>query len=81
MDQELKTYLEGRDVAAKAYFDGQFAAAARLIEDTSASLQREIGEVRGDVGRLRDTLEDVVRRLERQAGLMQTGVQKSPAGA
>ena len=55
MDEELKAYL-----------DGKFASTVQLIEDTSASLQREVGTVR-------DTLVGIQRRLDRQAGLIQTG--------
>jgi hypothetical protein len=49
--------------------DGKVAATAKLVEDTSASLQREIGT-------LQDSLQGIQRRLDRQAGLIQTGARQ-----
>jgi hypothetical protein len=66
MDQELKAYLD----AQKADLDAKFASVGQLIEDTSASLQREIAEVR-------DTMRGIVIRLDRQAGLIQIGARQT----
>ena len=46
--------------------DARFSNLERLIENTKDSLEREIGQVR-------DLMTDIQRRLDRQAGLIQTG--------
>jgi hypothetical protein len=65
VDQDLKEYLDNKF----AVMDGKVAATAKLVEDTSASLQREIGT-------LQDSLQGIQRRLDRQAGLIQTGARQ-----